>query len=303
MSALPHANSRRSISHPQRRSVVLGLASACVPWWVQSAPAEPPALMLAKPWDSRLDATGFWVSEKYDGVRGYWDGHRLLTRAGNPIAAPAWFTAGWPTTPLDGELWAGRGQFSRTVSTVRDQVPDDAAWRTLQYRVFDLPAHGAAFDQRVPALQAVVQQINQPWVQAVAQTPAGSAAALQTLLRTTVQAGGEGLVLHRGSAHYASGRSDDLRKLKMQDDAEGVVVGHMGGHGKYAGQLGALWLELPATAGQPARRFKLGAGLSDAQRRNPPPVGSWVSFHYRGETSTGLPRFASFWRMASPSGL
>jgi DNA ligase 1 len=303
MPALPQFDSRVPISHPRRRSVMLGLASASVPWWTQAAPAQPAPLMLAKSWDSKLDATGFWVSEKYDGVRGYWDGQRLLTRAGNLIAAPSWFTAGWPTTPLDGELWAGRGQFSRAVSTVRNQAPDDAAWRTLQYRVFDLPTHGAVFDQRIPALRALVQHIDQPWVQAVEQTPARTATAVQTLLRATVQAGGEGLVLHRGSAHYAAGRSDDLRKLKMQNDAEGLVVGHVGGQGKYAGQLGALWLELPATPGQPARRFKLGTGLSDAQRRNPPAVGSWVSFHYRGETSNGLPRFASFWRVAPPPGL
>jgi DNA ligase 1 len=303
MPVLPHSDPRPAFPLPTRRSVLLGMASACLPWWAHAAPTQPAPLMLAKSWDNNLGLAGFWVSEKYDGVRGYWDGQRLLTRAGNPIAAPSWFTAGWPSTPLDGELWAGRGQFAQAVSTVRNQVPDDAAWRTLQYQVFDLPAHGAAFDQRIPALQAVVQQIRQPWVQAVAQATVSSAATLQTLLHDTVQAGGEGLVLHRGSAHYAAGRSDDLRKLKPLDDAEGLVVAHAAGHGKYAGQLGALWLELPPVAGQPARRFKLGTGFSDAQRRNPPPVGSWVSFHYRGETGTGLPRFASYWRMAQPPGL
>lgn len=300
-------NVRASLTGLRRRSMVAALGGS---WLLFSTgvtvAATAPPLMLATPWGTRrdpLDTAGFWVSEKYDGVRGYWDGQHLLTRAGNPIAAPAWFTAGWPNQPLDGELWAGRGQFSQAVSTVRSQAPDDAAWRALQYRVFDLPAHGTVFDQRIPALQAVVLQIGQPWVNAVEQIPVGTTAALQTLLRTTVQAGGEGLVLHRGSAHYAAGRSDDLRKLKLLDDAEGVVVGHVAGHGKYTGQLGALWLELPAAPGQPTRRFKLGTGFSDAQRRNPPAVGSWVSFHYRGETSSGLPRFASFWRMALPPGL
>lgn len=303
MPALPRVDPQSARSRPKRRDVLLGLASTCLPWFAHAAPAQLPPLMLAKSWDTKQDLAGFWASEKYDGVRGYWDGQRLLTRAGNPISAPAWFTAGWPSTPLDGELWAGRGQFSQTVSTVRDQVPDDAAWRSVQYRVFDLPAHGATFDQRIPALLAAVQLIQQPWVQAVAQSRVGSAAALQTLLRDTVQAGGEGLVLHRGSAHYTAGRSDDLRKLKPLEDAEGLVVGHVAGHGKYAGHMGALWLELPAVPGQAARRFKLGTGFSDAQRRDPPPVGSWVSFHYRGETDRGLPRFASFWRMAQPPGL
>lgn len=300
MPALPPFGPHSGFPAATRRRVVLALGGLCLPWTGQAAPGQPAPLMLAKSWDSQQSLAGFWVSEKYDGVRGYWDGQRLLTRAGHPIAAPTWFTAGWPATPLDGELWAGRGQFAQAVATVRDKLPDDAAWRRLQYQVFDLPAHGAAFDQRIPALQAVVQQLQQPWVQAVAQAPASTAQALQDQLRATVRAGGEGLVLHRGSAHYAAGRSDDLRKLKPLDDAEGRVVGHVAGRGKYAGQLGALWLELPATAGEGARRFKLGTGLSDAQRRNPPPLGSWVSFHYRGETERGLPRFASFWRMALP---
>jgi DNA ligase-1 len=284
-----------------RRSLLVTLAAAGLPWPLRAA--SPAPVMLAKPWATTQQPAGFWVSEKYDGVRGYWDGQRLLTRAGNPIAAPAWFTAGWPSVPLDGELWAGRGQFTQAVSTVRDQTPDEAAWRKLQYMVFDLPAHGAAFTQRIPALQAVVQQIGQPWVQAVAQAPAGSAAALQAQLQATVRAGGEGLMLHRGSAHYTAQRSDDLRKFKPFDDAEGLVVGHVPGQGKYAGQLGALWLEVPGADGRTAKRFKLGTGFSDAQRRDPPPVGSWVTYRYRGETDAGVPRFASFLRIAVDPGV
>ncbi|MDZ7939057.1 MAG: DNA ligase [Rhodoferax sp.] len=260
-----------SLPQPGRRSLLLALASCCVPAGAQAASGLAAPLMLAKSWDVKQDLGGFWVSEKFDGVRGYWDGHRLLTRAGNPIAAPAWFTAGWPSVPLDGELWVGRGQFSQAVSTVRDQTPDEAAWRKLQYRVFDLPAHGAQFDERIPALRAVVQQIHQPWVLAVDQSPASTTAALQAQLRTTVQAGGEGLMLHRGSAHYVARRSDDLRKFKPFDDAEARVVNHVPGRGKYAGQLGALWVEPVVVEGRTRQGFKLGTGFSDAQRRNPPP--------------------------------
>jgi DNA ligase 1 len=293
-------------SHPPyqpttRRSVMVALATCGMPWGVQAAPGPAAPLMLAKPWDPKQDLAGFWVSEKYDGVRGYWDGQRLLTRAGNPIAAPAWFTAGWPQTPMDGELWAGRGRFSEVVSTVRDTTPDEAAWRKLQYQVFDLPAHGAAFAQRIPALQTLVQQIGQPWVRAVAQSPASTTVALQTQLQVTVRAGGEGLMLHRGSAHYLAQRSDDLRKFKTFDDAEARVVGQVPGRGKYEGQMGALWLELPESAGHAGRRFKLGTGFSDAERRDPPPVGSWVTYRYRGKTDAGVPRFASFLRRAPES--
>lgn len=288
----------RQAGEISRRHIVCALGAAALPWAGAVRATSTPPLMLATSYDGRSDPAGFWVSEKYDGVRGYWDGQRLLTRAGNPIAAPAWFTAGWPATPLEGELWAGRGKFSQAVSTVRQQTPDDAAWRALRFMVFDLPAQGGTFNERLPVLQARVAQLGQTWVQAVAQTPATTAAALRVQLDAVVRAGGEGLVLHRGSAVYAARRSEDLRKFKPFEDAEARVVGQVAGTGKHTGRLGALWLELPARNGQPAQRFKLGTGFSDAERADPPPVGAWVTYRYRGVTDKGIPRFASFLRMA-----
>jgi DNA ligase-1 len=52
-------------------------------------------------------------------------------------------------------------------------------------------------------------------------------------------------------------------------------------------------------AAAPGVRFKIGTGLSDAQRRNPPPVGSVVTYRFRGLTDAGVPRFASFVRVAA----
>ncbi|WP_294765755.1 DNA ligase [uncultured Rhodoferax sp.] len=288
----------RHATEISRRHVVCALGAAVLPRAGIAQAASAPPLMLATVYDGRSDPTGFWVSEKYDGVRGYWDGQRLLTRAGHPIAAPAWFTAGWPTTPMEGELWAGRGTFSQAVSTVRQQTPDDTAWCALRFMVFDLPAQGGAFNARLPVLQQQVAALGQAWVEPVAQTPATTAAALRAQLDAVVRAGGEGLVLHRGSAVYAARRSDDLRKFKPFDDAEARVVGQVAGTGKHAGRLGALWLELPAQEGRPAQRFKLGTGFSDAERAAPPPVGAWVTYRYRGVTDKGIPRFASFLRVA-----
>lgn len=255
-------------------------------------------VMLANVYRPDVVLSDYWVSEKYDGVRGYWDGHRLLTRGGEVIAAPAWFTAGWPEQAMDGELWAGRGQFAKAVSTVRQQVPNDEAWRQIRFMVFDLPTHGGSFDERLPALQSQVAQIAQPWVQAVAQRKVPHQAALQALLMATVKAGGEGLMLHRGASLYQAVRNDDLLKLKTHDDAEARVVGHVSGLGKHRGQLGALWVEVPAASeGMAPLRFKLGTGFSQAQRRDPPPIGSLVTFRYLGLTDKGLPRFASFLRV------
>ena len=261
-----------------------------------AADTKPP-LMLANVYHPGVPLADYWVSEKYDGVRGFWDGQKLLTRGGQPINAPAWFTANWPATPMDGELWAGRGQFQKAASTVRQQSPDNAAWRGIRFMVFDLPAEPGPFTDRLSALNSVVGKLAVPWVQAVAQSKVASHAALQSQLKQITKAGAEGLMLHRGSALYKGVRNDDLLKVKTHDDAEAKVVGHIPGKGKYADQLGALLVEIPGANGQPAKRFKLGTGLTDAQRQNPPAIGSQVTYRYRGLTDSGLPRFASFMRL------
>ncbi|MEO8015235.1 MAG: DNA ligase [Polaromonas sp.] len=276
--------------------VSLTLAVSLLP--AAAARAEPaPSLMLANVYRDGVVLADYWVSEKYDGVRGYWDGQQLWTRGGERVAAPGWFTAGWPTVAMDGELWAGHGQFGKAVSTVRQQTPQDAAWRAMRFMVFDLPAEGGTFTERIPLLNGVVSRIDKPWVQAVAQFKVATPQALRTLLARTVKNGGEGLMLHRGASLYKGVRSEDLLKFKPYEDTEARVVAHIAGQGKYTGKLGALLVEMPAADGQPAQRFKLGTGFSDAQRQNPPPIGVRVTYRFRGINDSGIPRFASFMRV------
>ncbi len=267
------------------------------PAWGQTASAPPP-LMLARGYAPGIHLPDYWVSEKLDGVRGHWTGSQLLSRGGIAIAAPAWFTAGWPAVPMDGELWGGRGQFAATVSTVRREVPDDAAWRQIRFMLFDLPAHGGPFDERVAAMLALVETTGQAWLQAVPQRRVPNDKALQVLLKQTEKLGGEGLMLHRGAALYQAGRSNDILKLKRHEDAEAEVLAHLPGRGKHTGGVGALQVQTPD-----GRRFRLGSGLSDAERREPPPVGTWVTYRYRGLNQSGLPRFATYLRVRGDMGL
>ena len=275
----------------KRRLLLLG----CLLAVAQRSFADAPALLLAGRYRPGIDLRDWWVSEKYDGVRAHWDGRQLRTRGGERIAAPAWFTAGWPALPMDGELWAGRGRFEHAQSAAAREQPDDAQWRALRYMVFDLPAHPGSFDERLAALRAAVSALNHTWVQAVPQRKVAGDAELQALLREVVRGGGEGLMLHRGASLYRAGRGDDLLKLKTHDDAEARVIAHVPGKGKHAGRLGALMVETPE-----GRRFALGTGFTDAQRADPPPVGSWVTYRFRGlHEGSGLPRFASFLRVRS----
>jgi len=264
-------------------------------FWLSLVPgalAAQSPLMLANVYRAGMPLADYWISEKYDGVRAYWDGRRLLTRGGEPIAAPSWFTAGWPARAMDGELWAGLGQFAQAVSTVRTQVPQEQAWRAMRFMVFDLPQEPGVFDQRLCALQALVQTLQLPWVSAVVQSKVADHVALQAMLVRVVAAGGEGLMLHRGGSRYLAERNDDLLKFKPYDDSEAVVIGYTPGKGKYVGMVGALLVQTPN-----GLRFKLGSGLSDALRRQPPALGSTVTYRYRGINASGIPRFAVFMRI------
>lgn len=261
--------------------------------------AEPPGgLMHASAVPNGAAPTGahplsaYWVSEKLDGVRGRWDGRRLWTRGGLPVDAPAWFTAGWPEQAMDGELWLGRGRFEEISGLVRNPPPDDAPWREVRFLVFDLPGHGGRFDERVRAMRALPGTGVPPWLRPVAQSRVADRPGLRTRLRAVLDAGGEGLMLHRGDARYLPGRSDALLKLKPHDDAEARVVAHLPGRGKYTGLAGALLVER-----EDGVRFRIGSGLSDALRADPPPVGSLVTYRHNGLTVNGLPRFPRYLRL------
>lgn len=276
-------------SRPNRRQW-LALAAATMAWPRLAEAALP--LLLAHETDGELDPAGWLVSEKYDGVRAYWDGTRLRFRGGGVVAAPAWFVRRLPPHALDGELWLGHGRFDALSGLVRRASPDDAAWQQLRYMVFELPGGPRRFDERAAALAELAARSASTAWQAVPQSILTGRDALRRRLDDVVRGGGEGLMLHRADAAYVTGRSRVLLKLKPVQDADAVVIGHAPGRGRHAGRLGALQVRSDGGV-----VFQIGTGFGDAQRDTPPPLGSTVTYTYRGLTPQGLPRFASFLRV------
>lgn len=271
------------------RCLILGCWVALQPIAV---PAAAPDILLANVYREGIDVSAYLVSEKLDGVRAVWDGEQLRFRSGLPVAAPEWFNAALPKVPLDGELWAGRGTFERLSGIVRKAVPIDEEWRQVRYMIFELPGAPGDFATRARQIEALVHSAQLPWLQAIEQRPAVDPPQVAKMLAEVLKAGGEGLMLHRADAPYETGRSDTLLKVKPWLDAEGVVVAHLPGKGRHAGRLGALRLRLPD-----GRSVSIGTGFTDAQRADPPPLDSVVTYRYRELTASGLPRFASFLRV------
>jgi len=134
-------------------------------------------LQLADRYDpAKHKIAGWYISEKLDGTRCFWDGGitrgqftdqvpwasvtdpktgekkakikpiatGLWSRYGNPIMAPEWFLNQLPCCPLDGELWAGRGQFQLCRSICAGDAPDER-FDKIVYAVYSSPSLAAVF--------------------------------------------------------------------------------------------------------------------------------------------------------------
>jgi DNA ligase-1 len=257
-----------------------------------SLPETPPALLLAKVYENNIQLDDYWVSEKLDGVRAYWDGKNLISRQGNVFHAPYWFIKVLPEIKLDGELWLGRSRFDELSARVRKTTPVDKDWHDIKYMIFDLPGNKAIFTRRLAILKTLVYETNVKHIQLINQFKLSSPELLMQKLDELVKLKAEGLMLHRGSSFYKSGRQDDLLKLKRYLDAEAIVIKHIPGKGKFKGVLGSLLVET-----KDKKRFKLGSGFSLKERKNPPAIGALVTYKYFGLTNKGVPRFASFMRV------
>lgn len=271
----------------------LGVALLCLvlPLAPALADTQAPPLMSPFTWEPHMAIQGWWMSEKYDGIRGYWTGSQLVSRFGNVFATPPWFTDNFPAVPLDGELWIGRQTFAELASIVLDQTPDEAAWKRVRYMIFDAPQSRGGFEERLDFARQWFDRHPNARVTIVDHEICKGAAHLQQKLTVIEAQGGEGLILRRPQSPYTVGRSRDILKVKSYQDADAVVIGYRPGKGRHVGRLGALLVELPNGV-----QFAIGTGLTDAERDSPPPLGSTITFKHHGLTKAGKPRFASFLR-------
>ncbi|PQO34998.1 DNA ligase [Bremerella cremea] len=258
-----------------------------------AAEAKGPPLLLAQSWDNAMDLSGWWMSEKLDGVRAYWDGKQFLSRQGNIYHAPDWFVEGLPATPLDGELWIDRKKFQQTVSVVRRQDKSEH-WKSVRLLVFDAPQCEGSFESRLQFLADTLGADQHPYASLHEHQCCRDVAHLQEELARIEHLGGEGLMLREPGSKYEVGRSTSLLKVKSFHDTEAIVLDHRPGKGKFKGMMGALIVQLAD-----GTEFSVGTGFSDAERVTPPPPGSVITFRYQELSDGGVPRFPSFVRVST----
>lgn len=252
----------------------------------------PPPIQLATVYHKDIYIKEYWVSEKLDGVRAYWDGKQLISRQGNVFTAPLWFIKAFPNTALDGELWIAREQFENVSGIVRQKKENNLQWQKISFMIFDLPHSLDNFSQRLTQMKQLIKESPSPYLKMIPQLKVNNNSELQRLLEQVLAKGGEGLMLHKGEAYYQTKRNQDLMKLKKKQDAEAIVIQYFSGKGRNEGRLGSILVETPEGI-----QFKIGTGFSDEERENPPSIGATITYQYIGKSKNGVPRFASFMRI------
>jgi DNA ligase-1 len=242
--------------------------------------------MLAKSYEGQ-SVKGWMMSEKLDGVRAIWDGEKLASRNGNQFFAPEWFTSQLPGgIALDGELFIGRGRFQATVSVVKKKSPVDSEWNQIRYCVFDAPQAAGGFEDRLAFCDTALARSSVASV--VPHRECTGNQDMEQFFEELCAAGAEGIMLRAPGSRYENRRSANLLKYKPFESDEAEMVGSEIGEGRLAGLVGALIVKWGKIT------FRVGSGLSDEVRMNPPKVGSLISFGFCGLTDGGCPRFPTF---------
>lgn len=239
---------------------------------------------------------GYLMSEKLDGVRGIWEAGKFKTRQDNPIHTPSYFTYSFPSFKLDGELWIARAKFDEVSALIRSDSLDSSLWKSVTYNVFDVPNACEEFklapctlSNRLKVLERYLQQNPNPYIKIIKQIPIKDQEHLKEFYKDIIFNKGEGVVIRKDFAPYEKGRSKNALKLKPYEDAECKVIAYTEGKGKFQGKIGALLCQMPND-----RVIKIGSGLKDKDRENPPKIGSIVTYKFNGLTKNSLPRFPVF---------
>jgi len=225
---------------------------------------------------------GEWAwSLKLDGVRAYWDvvKNKLLSRNNKEFVIPDFLyrILRAINLPLDGELFAGKGEFLTAISTVRktkEMNPEE--WKqNITFQIFDLIDTGHDFAERMNILRSKISK-DHDFIQIVPQTIIENGFDLFGLLDEVCVNGEEGLMLKKTTEMYEHRRSPYLLKMKQFHDTEVKITAFLPGKGKHKGVLGAI-----TVVDKDGNSCNVGSGFSDAQRANPPfKIGNEITMKY-----------------------
>lgn len=238
------------------------------------------------------------ISEKFDGVRGIWDGKEMFSKNGKKLAIPPCFAEKLAILELkdgefvEGELWADYGKFAEVSSLARRKNPTCAEFESVKYLIFNAQLNESSdFLANLSKIQSILESHKMPQIRTITQHKFSSSKELQDFFDAVVAKGGEGVILR--DSHTAF-------KLKAQHDAECKIIDYTRGKGRLSGKVGAIVCESLADKNAGIKNgiiFRIGSGLSDEMRTNPPKIGTIITYKFSGVSKNSVPLHTRFWRV------
>ena len=188
-----------------------------------------------------------------------------------------------------------------------DKTPSVAEWSEIKFYVFDVPEAGGGLLERLSELEKFIAKNPQAGqnLKIIKQVKVKDNSEFEAFAEAVIAKGGEGAVVREPNVPYERKRSKNALKYKKFKDAECEVISINKGSGKYANFAGSLTCKALGSkddkekAGEPKEGtiFKIGSGLSDENRQEPPKIGSIITYKFQNLTSNGKPRFPIFLRV------
>lgn len=270
------------------------------------APALLPTFepMLAAKFESKRLRVPAYVQTKLDGLRAIAfirpGGTTFYTRNGHEITSVPHLcerlqniARSDSTIVLDGELTAG--SFNESVSAIRKAGVIAAG---AKYHIFDILTEAEffgregvseVFEKRQEALRNLVKHEMPDSGKVehcfgyVAAERVSTEEEVHAAYAKRREAGLEGVIVKAADGRYWNKRSPDWMKIKAEESVDLKVVGWFEGTGKYAGQIGGLWVRYKNTD------VGVGSGLTDEMRAADPDtfIGRIAEILYHEETPDG----------------
>ena len=161
----------------------------------------------ATDWDLDHDPTNWYLSERFDGIRAYWNGKQLLSKDGTPLPAPKTWTYGLPKgVVLDGELWVDYDK-----KTEMAQLEKKDYWENVKFLLFDIPSSTSVFEERIKEMNELSVPSH---VKLIPQTKCLNASHFEQFASKLLPRG-SGVMLREPTSLYEAGHSKNLRKIKL----------------------------------------------------------------------------------------
>jgi DNA ligase-1 len=177
-------------------------------------------------YENEINVEGWFMSEKLDGIRAYWDGQNFLSKNNNIINVPE-FLKQLPPFPVDGELWNGYQDnqsllsfLKQSCGVVTKRNKDKLDWAKIKFCVFDAPNVEGSYDKRHFFLENNFTQYCNSIISLIPMQKCNGKEHLKNHLEEIVKKGGEGIMIYNPVSHYQPGRSKNVLKVKKYYESE-----------------------------------------------------------------------------------